>query len=204
MSRDQKRHPTPFLPLAGGAILLLLFLAWLLINFEVRVSSHTELGGPDSPVYYSIVRGEPLRRIEAHLRYDPSVVKDFYFNQYSLLGHAVSSGRSDVIELLIETGADPDGNGMPDELTPLMTAVIYEDLTSVETLLECGADPEMVSPGIGRTPIDHAQAKGLQSFVWLMREWQSNEVDGDDSRSGPKVELGDEEIRIWEGVDIGD
>lgn len=190
--------------LAGGAILFVLFLAWCLINVEIRFTSHTELGGPESPVYYSIVRGEPLRKIEAHLRDDPSDVMDFYFNRLSLLGHAVSSNRSDVIELLIEYGADPDGTGMPNEFTPLMTAIIYEDLTAVELLLRHGADPEKVSPGMGRSPIAQAQADGLQSFVWLMREWQSNEVDGDDSRSGPKVELGDEEIRIWEGVDIGD
>jgi ankyrin repeat protein len=156
-----------------AVILLLLLVMFALMilgpNVRVRFSQSQQLVGPESELYFSIVRGEPRGVIEQLIERDASDLHDFYFIGQSLLAHAIRYGRNDVIDLLIEHGANPNGLGRVGESTPLFIAVIYDDEVAARLLMSHGADPNMTAPGFGMSPYDYAIDNDLYTFVQLFR-----------------------------------
>lgn len=80
----------------------------------------------------------------------------------NILEYAVETGNSDVIDSLVDFGADVDfKNG---ELTPLYTAASIGDLDTVNALLHHGANPNTVSMLTG-TPLQSAVSKCHKKVV---------------------------------------
>ena len=57
----------------------------------------------------------------------------------SPLEHAVQGGHSEIIKMLLEAGADPNGKGL--ETNPLKEAILHGNVGTVKVLLDAGADP---------------------------------------------------------------
>ena len=112
------------------------------------------------------------------------------YKEFSILTVALSQGKLDIVEFLIEKGADPNGgNGLPLAFSimlknadaiklliskgadvnysgkkgfrPLMTAVIEGDKKIIQTLLELGANPTL------------KDEQGMDAFAWA-KKYKSN------------------------------
>lgn len=96
--------------LVVGVLLAVIVFAILLATVRVRIERKATLVGPDCDVYYMILRGATLEEIRAALMKEPEVVRTFSSQGKSLLCFAAGEGRLDVVELLLELGADPNGH----------------------------------------------------------------------------------------------
>lgn len=70
----------------------------------------------------------------------------------SAIHHAVSSNRTNLIELLLKFGADPNSRGEPCGETPLHNLAFCGDAKTCSTLLRAKADPNILC-GKGYTPL---------------------------------------------------
>ena len=77
-------------------------------------------------------------------------------------------GNEEVMELLLQAGADPD-HAMGDESTPLHCAALSELPKVARTLLRYGADPTRRN-GEGRTPLQVAGERGHGVVEGVLRE----------------------------------
>ncbi len=97
---------------------------------------------------------------------------------------AMSSGRRDaceILELLLDRGADPDQRGIND-WTPLHQAVAQRDLKALKTLLAHGADPTLRTRIDDlSTPLADAQSIGFAEAVPVLAAAVA-ERDATDSR----------------------
>lgn len=86
------------------------------------------------------------------------------------LHEAAKKGDVDRIRYLVGNGTDPDSRhdtyGKWGEYTPLHYAVEYNQILSIHTLLELGADVEPADSADGRSPL-HTAAK--MNYVDIMR-----------------------------------
>ena len=73
---------------------------------------------------------------------------------WTILGMAATCGHKDVVELLLDKGADPNMKN-PNGLTPLHRAAYHGKLDLVKMLLDNGAEPNRVDSD-GRTPLHWA------------------------------------------------
>ena len=89
---------------------------------------------------------------------------------------ALSSGRADrseILKLLLESGADVGQRGVND-WTPLHYAVVERDLEAVRILLDYRVDPNLRTLiDHYTTPIEDAESLGLTAAVELMLEAES-------------------------------
>jgi len=75
---------------------------------------------------------------------------------YALVDLRRGKGSLDCIRALLQAGSDPDSARLPDGLTPIHFMIV--DITprgreAVQLLLQHGADPNLVDPTTGNTPI---------------------------------------------------
>ncbi|AQQ54986.1 heat-shock protein HtpX [Planococcus lenghuensis] len=82
------------------------------------------------------------------------------------LMYAVYSGNPDVIQLLIDAGADV--NTSDDYSSALMIAVMYEDYASARLLVENGADPHLMDAD-GMTPMEYVGAASAEEFEEMLK-----------------------------------
>jgi ankyrin repeat protein len=84
--------------------------------------------------------------------------RDLGRNRWTPLQHAVHTGQTAAVSVLLEQGADPDLTeaGNP---TPLFMAADSVEPRLVEALLDAGADPRRPGPG-GRTALTQAVSGG--------------------------------------------
>jgi ankyrin repeat protein len=68
---------------------------------------------------------------------------------------SIEKYKMDVIQLLLEHGADINGNGGKQKRTPLIYAIMYENVAIVKYLTTCGADVNQ-SDAKNKLPIDYA------------------------------------------------
>lgn len=154
--------------IAIGFFSLSIFVAAIILGTDIRVERRIEVMGPDEPVYYMIVRGEPLEFIEKELNKRPRIVNESYIMDKTLLAYASESGRENVVKLLIDKGADPNGIGQPSEYTPLMSAVFSGKEQIAIILIEHGADPDLKSGGFGSSPREMAESLGNQQMLTIL------------------------------------
>lgn len=151
----------------------------LILGAEIRIERQMEVVGPDEPVYYMIVRNEPLAAIQRELQKNPRVVRNSFIINGTLLAHAAGEGREDVVRLLLEMGADPNGRGRAGEYTPLMTAVGQGQEATAAILVEHGADPDLKG-GLGSSPRQLAEHKDHHRMLAVLGE-AKNDNGSDDS-----------------------
>lgn len=92
---------------------------------------------------------------------------------------AISARRSDrneILNLLLENGADPAQRGIND-WTPLHFAVAERDIEAVKLLLAHGADPDLKTRLDDCTcALDEAETAGFTDAIALMREARSQKL----------------------------
>jgi ankyrin repeat protein len=86
---------------------------------------------------------------------------------------ALSTGRSEkheIVRVLIDHGADPNGRGVND-WTPLHYAVAMRDIVAIRLLLAAGADPSLRTR-IDRymTALEEAEDAGFKTGAALLRD----------------------------------
>jgi len=86
---------------------------------------------------------------------------------------AVAAGHVDVVELLLEYRADPNGCG-PDGVTPLHVAAREGSTDAASLLLRRGANAD-ARDAEGRTPLDYATAAGQRVVAELLRSHAGRE-----------------------------
>ncbi len=94
---------------------------------------------------------------------------DFFSNGKTALIWAAKYGHKDIVELLLEKGADinaKDRSGW----TPLMEVAMSGPFEMLEFLLERGADFDAKSNN-GTTALVYAQANGIQAAVDVLEQW---------------------------------
>ena len=91
----------------------------------------------------------------------------------SHLMRAVAAGHDECVQLLLAAGARPDMPTGSTELTPLIQAVLDENLELVQTLVQEGADLEMATTD-GRTPLMYAVQSGRLDLVKVLLEAGAN------------------------------
>ena len=79
------------------------------------------------------------------------------------LASAASSGKAEIIRLLIKHGAKVDTKGIGDHTTPLYMAVLMGHLEVVKILVAAGADVNAMSMALS-TPLDTARSKGFKEI----------------------------------------
>ena len=80
--------------------------------------------------------------LAALLDANPGLVSKHDENRNTLLHHAVDHGRADLATLLLDRGADPNAFGLLG-VTPLVSAIMFEQEDMVRLLLARGADPTL-------------------------------------------------------------
>lgn len=83
------------------------------------------------------------------------------------LHYAARFGRSAMVKLLLEKGADPNAKAKTD-VTPLYFAVTGNVLASVELLLDAGADPDVKTSG-GLLPEVYAERDSIARLIQSVR-----------------------------------
>jgi ankyrin repeat protein len=84
----------------------------------------------------------------------------------TLLSHAVKLGRSEIVSLLLEAGADPNSQDLIGE-TPLHLAVDNSDWEIAEELLQYKAEPNCMTVD-GETPLHHSAFIGDKKMINLL------------------------------------
>ncbi len=96
---------------------------------------------------------------------------------------AAYSGHSDVVKLLISKGADVGARTIEGS-TPLHSAVMSGDKSTVEELIEAGADSSVKDYIDGKTPLHIAAQNGHVEVVKVLLDTQKIEVDVKDNTFG--------------------
>ena len=153
---------------------------------------HPLIVGPDGQivfvshrVYHMIWGGRPVEAIKRELEENPRLIHDSFLMNKTLLAYAAGERRDDVVRLLLEMGADPNGRGEPGEYTPLMTAVEREQETAARILVEHGADPDLEGAG-GSSPRQLAASAGNERMLSILAG-DDNQDGGVGSESTPKA-----------------
>ncbi|CAE7578224.1 unnamed protein product, partial [Symbiodinium sp. CCMP2456] len=100
---------------------------------------------------------------------DPDIYEDeFVQGQISILSHASENGQADVVQLLLEAGADKNLCDMHG-CSPLLNAAKIGHTPVVRLLLEAGALVDLPNSG-GRTALMCAASEGHQAVLQLLLE----------------------------------
>ncbi len=116
-------------------------------------------------------------------------------NELTALHWAAYNGRTDIVRILLEAGADMNFQDVVG-YTPLHYGAFYNYSGVVSLLLDAGADHDVVSQ-FG-TPLQIAQKKGYEDIVDMLRGAEKKRYLNTDKRSKKplvKAKLG--EIQIW-------
>lgn len=86
----------------------------------------------------------------------------------SVFADAVRDNNLELVETLLEHGADPNQRDLSDMGIPLLSKAILEGrLTIARKLVAAGADPN-AADSLGRTPLIYAAATGASGLVKIL------------------------------------
>lgn len=113
--------------------------------------------------------------IAAAIERDPALVNALAPDGYPVLGLAIFFRQPDLAGLLIDHGADVNLRANnPSKLAPIHAACARKDLTTLELLLNKGANPNVRDQG-GFSPLDQAKASGNDAMEAILREAGASE-----------------------------
>jgi hypothetical protein len=123
-------------------------------NIEVAVAELLATGKIKKPAAMMriAVAQSSGRNVELLIKYGGNP-NDTIANGFSMLMTAANSGSKEVVEVLLNNGADPNQFRRPDRSNSLMLAVLSGNKGKVKTLLDHGADKTMKNSH-GQTPLD--------------------------------------------------
>jgi uncharacterized protein len=139
-------------------------------------------------------RADLLREL---LAADPELVSARTPEGYPPLGLAAFLGGPDAVRVLLEYGADPDGDAdNPARVRPVHAAAAARDLESMRLLLEAGADPNVQQQG-GFTPL-HAVAHrdDVELARLLLARGADPALRTDDGRDAARIAADDGSDRV--------
>ena len=138
--------------------------ARLLLDYGADVNSNK--GG--TPPLWRAYQGRRLDSMRLLLAHGADVDMQGGDFTGTILHHASSMGRTEVVRLLLQHKADVHAQGFMDQ-TPLHLASMYGSVKAVELLLEYGADMDAKS-GISPSAFEFAESLGRHDIVQLMLE----------------------------------
>ena len=119
-----------------------------------------------------------IARVREFLKTDPEIINKYSNDGFPPLGLAAFFGHADIVQLLIEKGADvnaPSKNQM--KVRPIHAAVAFGDkevgCKIAKILLENGADVKAKQQG-GWTPLHRAVNSGSEKLVTLLMSHGAN------------------------------
>ena len=150
--------------------------ARLLLDYGADVNSKT--GG--TPPLWRAYQGKHLASMQLLLAHGADV--DLQGGDFTgtVLHHASSMGRTEVVRLLLLYKADIHAKGFMNQ-TPLHLAAMYGSVKVVQLLLESGADMDAKS-GISSSAFEFAESLGRHDIVQLMLEHRAKKKK--ENRSG--------------------
>lgn len=147
-------------------LLILAMSALLFVAHRVRMGAATQYELADAPLVMRAIDAETtVADLEDLLATTPDLIMQRDPNGNMLIHHAVMKGRIEVVEALLDHGADVNARGMVGT-PPVMFAIRERRQDVVALLLERGADPEIGVPG--RTALDEARTSGDPAIVQLL------------------------------------
>lgn len=128
----------------------------------IDVQVEHRLSGPDHESIHLLLQGATLEDIQTSVTRSGIPVDSIAWNGRSLLYYAAREQRLDIVEWLLEAGANPDG--IDSGLTPLSAAINRGNLPLVKLLISAGANPDLRSP-LGITPRMLAKTEGNPAII---------------------------------------
>jgi ankyrin repeat protein len=123
--------------------------------------------GPELTVYEAAVVGD-VEVVRRNIAADPGVVNRLAPDGFNLLGLAAFFSHPDIVDLLLENGADVNlAAANPMKVTAMHAAASSRQTGIIAKLLAHGADPNKVQHG-NWTPLHQAAAQGLEDMVRLL------------------------------------
>ncbi|KAJ5806279.1 uncharacterized protein N7503_003881 [Penicillium pulvis] len=92
---------------------------------------------------------------------------NIYMPVQTPLSLAAQHGRVDLVEALLDRGADIEKRAREQGRTPLISAAMYRQVEVIWVLLAAGANPNIVD-GMGSTPLHYAAEAGMDTAVRLL------------------------------------
>jgi ankyrin repeat protein len=133
----------------------------------ISVTHRAELSSDPAPlIMRAIGESKTATQLTALIEANPSLVTDRDSVGGTLLHHAVSDGRPEMVRALLDHGCDPDAKGFLG-ITPLGMAITENRLDIVEILLAHSADPD-AKTGFGR-PLECAKREGDDEIAQAIR-----------------------------------
>ncbi len=127
---------------------------------------------PASPSIDEAIAKGDLEDVRLHLSSNPASLNQARDKTRPPLSQAVLRNKTDIALLLLEAGADPDGQDSS-RRTPLHLAVERGNLILVAALLKAGAKPDLRDKG-GWTPLHHAAAKNRLEIARALLDGGAN------------------------------
>jgi len=132
---------------------------------------------------------EELKRVETLVEQYPDALNEKDDHGFTPLYHACIFGNTDVIQVLLDHGADANTADLGG-LTPLTIACEKGHAAAVEMLLRCNRCNVMHRDSIGRTPLDWAEAKGHENVLAVLKLWSRRVDDTQVSSNGAILAAG--------------
>jgi hypothetical protein len=116
--------------------------------------------------------GPKNRQIIEWLLAHGAEVNTYNTNKVSPLLEATRFNRPEIVQLLLDHGANPNTSGGDDNSTPLYWAVSYGDISIVEQLIDHRLARRIINQANqrGDTPFEMARRKGLRGIGKLLKE----------------------------------
>ena len=153
----------------GFAFISLAVLGYTFTHLLERCSMSGDVAEIPAPPFYNAIVDATIEEIDRQISEDPDIVNRPLLLGFYPIHYAATTGRLDVIQLLIDRGADPNQRAGPYQATPLVAAVESGDTDVIELLLDSGADPS-ITMSDGLTILDYAREIGTEQTVRTLEQ----------------------------------